>query len=405
MKILLISIGTRGDCEPFLALANILRKNNNEITCAFPEQYRNLAKEENFEFLSLGTEFLDILDTNDGKILMGGKNKLKKFISLIKLSKKLSIIQKDLITSQKNIIKNYSPDYIIFHTKAYYPLAWHLKTNKPIMMFSTVPCNIHEIKGMPHVGINLSKSLNSFSYKLGYYGYLKGALVSLRNEVSTSKLKKFIPTMKILYNVSENIIEKPNTWTNNLEFSGFLDRNKNTNFSPSKKLTNFLEVNKKCLFLSFGSAVNTNSLKITTLFVEIFNELNIPAIINISGNGLVKLEDTKNIIFTNSIPYDYILPKVYGAIHHGGAGITNSTFKYGCVSMAIAHSVDQPMWNNIINKLNVGPFGIDISKLNKDKLKAKILDLYKSPIYKENSINLSKKLNEEKIDIYDFIIK
>ena len=58
MKILLISIGTRGDMEPFLAIGDILKEKGHEVLCAFPEHFRSLAKESNIEFASLGKNIL-----------------------------------------------------------------------------------------------------------------------------------------------------------------------------------------------------------------------------------------------------------------------------------------------------------------------------------------------------------
>ena len=72
MKILLLSIGTRGDMEPFLAIGELLAGKGHEIVCAFPEQFRSLAGDSGFRFLSLGTEFIEMLESPEGKSAMGG---------------------------------------------------------------------------------------------------------------------------------------------------------------------------------------------------------------------------------------------------------------------------------------------------------------------------------------------
>jgi UDP:flavonoid glycosyltransferase YjiC (YdhE family) len=43
MKILLLSIGTRGDMEPFLAIGEILKEKGHRVVCAFPGQFKDLA--------------------------------------------------------------------------------------------------------------------------------------------------------------------------------------------------------------------------------------------------------------------------------------------------------------------------------------------------------------------------
>ncbi len=415
MKILLMSIGTRGDCEPFLGLAKILRDKGDEIVCAFPEQHRHLALSEGYEFISLGSSYLDMLDMDFAKAAMGGDNKIKQIIATIKLAKQSLPIQYELMDMQKKAVDDCKPDYVIFHTKAVYPIAWHIKTKKPIAMFSTIPCNIHEVEGFSHVGMNFGKSkfMQSLSYKIGAYGFAQAAVMTgkrhFKGEVSSDEIKRFIPKMKILYNVSPCVLPTPKSWSDNLKIGGFLERDKTKAFSPSEELTEFLEKHDKVLMLSFGSAVNTKPLEITKMFVEIFADCKIPAIINISGEGLSELGESfalpDSIIFQERLPYDWIFPKIHAVIHHGGAGVTNCAIKSGCANMAIPHSADQPMWDMFIEKLGVGPRGLAISKLNKQVLKEKIIELYANENYKKSSEKLADCMGKERIDIYDFLMR
>jgi sterol 3beta-glucosyltransferase len=100
MKIILISIGTRGDMEPFLAIGEILKENGHQVICAFPEQFRNLAEDSNMEFASLGTEFIDMLDSDVGKDALGGGSGLKKILANVKLVSNQTEVNKQLVNKQ-----------------------------------------------------------------------------------------------------------------------------------------------------------------------------------------------------------------------------------------------------------------------------------------------------------------
>jgi len=52
MKIILLSIGTRGDMEPFLAIGELLKERGHQVNCAFPGQFRELAEDSEMEFIS-----------------------------------------------------------------------------------------------------------------------------------------------------------------------------------------------------------------------------------------------------------------------------------------------------------------------------------------------------------------
>jgi UDP:flavonoid glycosyltransferase YjiC (YdhE family) len=82
MKIILISIGTRGDMEPFIAIGEILREKGHQVICAFPEQFRDLAENSSMEFASLGSGYIETLNSDYGKAAMGGSGSgLKKFLA------------------------------------------------------------------------------------------------------------------------------------------------------------------------------------------------------------------------------------------------------------------------------------------------------------------------------------
>ena len=72
MKFLLISIGTRGDMEPFLAIAEALKSRGHEVACAFPEQFQNLAEDSGIRCHALSKEFIELIGTEEGQIVMGG---------------------------------------------------------------------------------------------------------------------------------------------------------------------------------------------------------------------------------------------------------------------------------------------------------------------------------------------
>lgn len=68
MKIVLISIGTRGDIEPFLSIGEILQEKGHQVICAFPEQFRGIAEESNLEFASMGQNLLIYLTVRKEKL-------------------------------------------------------------------------------------------------------------------------------------------------------------------------------------------------------------------------------------------------------------------------------------------------------------------------------------------------
>ena len=104
MKIILTSVGTQGDMEPFLAIGEILQEKGHEVICAFPGQFRALAEASNFKFASLGSGFIEMLESDTGKMAMGGKGSgIRKFIAIIKLAFQQTDVNKELVSRQYEV--------------------------------------------------------------------------------------------------------------------------------------------------------------------------------------------------------------------------------------------------------------------------------------------------------------
>lgn len=71
MKIVVFAIGIRGDMEPFLAIGELLQAKGHQVTCAFPEQFRDLVEESSLGFASLGSACIEMLESDTGQDAIG----------------------------------------------------------------------------------------------------------------------------------------------------------------------------------------------------------------------------------------------------------------------------------------------------------------------------------------------
>lgn len=416
MKILLTSIGTRGDIEPFLALGEILKEHNHDVTCLFPEQFRHLAEDSNFKFVSLGSKFIELLKSPEGKIAMGGgKFGLKKLKAYCKLISMQPEANKEMIRKQEECIEKQKPDRIIHHPKAIYPILWSMQNKGKTILICPVPY-MHYVKDHPHIifNKNFGKFINKLTYKLVNFGLIQNVSYSqkwLKNKnikATSNSILKALSKNKVIYTISPSLFKRPEYWSDNLKVLGFHERNKTKNWNPSLELKNFLEKYSKTVFITFGSMINEEPEKKTKIILQILEKNRIPAIINTCEGGLVLPDNYTHpsILFVKNIPYDWIFQKTYAVIHHGGSGTTHMALKYGCANLIIPHIVDQYVWNKIIYKKGAGPLGIDISKISITNLEPKVIDLIDNIKYKRKSEQLSIEIQNEnyKTEILNSII-
>lgn len=416
VNILLISIGTRGDMEPFLAIGQSMKEKGHAVTCLFPEQFRNLVEESGFAFESLGSAFMKMLESDLGKFALGGGgSQFKKIGAFIKLAKIQRENNKAMVQKQFDTIARIKPDRVIHNGKALYPVIWELEHPGKTIYISPVPY-LHYVKGHTHTAFhsNYGEFLNKLTYKLADWGTTKAIMDVVKQlgiaGVSKKQIKNAMQRHKIFYTVSPQLFKRPEYWSNNMKVLGYHERNKTTNWQPDASLLAFLEQHTKIIFISFGSMTNPKPVEKTAIILDILKRNNIPAILNTSSGGLVSPStyDTDLFHFVSHIPYDWIFKRMYAVIHHGGSGTTHMGLKNGCASLIIPHVIDQFVWNEIIHEKGLGPKGIKINKISTKNLEPLILDVYNNKNYRENALLVAEEMAKEYIlndELYNRLIE
>ncbi len=411
MKVILFSIGTRGDIEPFVAIAQLLQDRGCDVICVFPEQYRETVKKSGISFKGFSRDILELMESKKAKMFFGKQGSFLKRIGLLPGMARRSLkLAKDSLSLQHQIQKEEKPDVILYHPKCNYSVLWGMSTScKTILVNPTVD-------PLTDLGRNYGKFFNKLKFHMIYSmkavslkiaaGKFKKDYRGTKTRVSFIK-KAMLETEKTMYTLSPSLFSKPAYSPLNTHIVGFYEKNITINREPGEKLRQFINENSNILFISFGSMYNPNPKKITRSIVNVLKRNNIPAIINTSRDGLEEIDATSgNIFFTNNLPYNCLFPKIYAVIHHGGCGTTHTALKYGLPTLIIPHVLDQFFWEKTIANLKLGPKGMSIRKFNEKDFETKLLDLYNNKDYKKNAIAISEKMQAEsdKDKLYEMIM-
>jgi len=415
MKIILTSIGTRGDIEPFLAIGKILKEKGHQVICAFSEKFREVTESCDIEFASLGRKNDDVLESDANRTVMGGSG-IKKFFAYIKL---MRLAQSQKVPQEKEfklyeLVKQERPDRIVYHSKNVYPLIWEYK-NRGKTIFVCPFAYFHYTKGHTFLfGKNYGEFFNKLTFKFYDFGVVTATMAAkkwlqIKDKITRRELKNIIHSRKFIYTISPSLFPRPGYWESNIKVLGHQELKRKTDWKPEKKLTEFIEKHEKILFITFGSMPNPEPKQKTKIILEILERNKIPAIINTASGGLVKPDkfNSELIYFVSQISYDWIFPKMYAVIQHGGAGTTHLAIKYACATMIIPHFMDQFVWDKIISELGVGPKGIRISRITNKNLEPKVLELLNNKSFKEKSAKIGNQMKKEdfKEELYKTIIE
>jgi sterol 3beta-glucosyltransferase len=159
------------------------------------------------------------------------------------------------------------------------------------------------------------------------------------------------------------ILPPSSDWDSQVHVTGYFFLPENISYSPPPRLDEFVKTGKPPVCVSFGSMVNRNAGKIDAVIRESLKQTNNRGII-LSGWGTPKRESTSDLLYVESAPHDWLLPRCKMIVHHGGAGTTAAGLRAGIPQVVVPFTADQPFWGNRIRTLGAGPKPLRVGRLS-----------------------------------------
>jgi sterol 3beta-glucosyltransferase len=88
----------------------------------------------------------------------------------------------------------------------------------------------------------------------------------------------------------------------------------------------------------------------------------------LSGWSGVGNRSSKDLLYLEAVPHDWLLPRCKLAIHHGGAGTTSAGLRAGIPNIVVPFIADQPFWGKRVHAIGVGPKPILVKNLSVESL-------------------------------------
>jgi sterol 3beta-glucosyltransferase len=149
--------------------------------------------------------------------------------------------------------------------------------------------------------------------------------------------------------------------------TGYFFLPRNDAYTPPRELKEFLEAGRQPVCVSFGSMVNKDAEKINAIIRESLKQTNNRGII-LSGWGSMHHESTGDLLYLESAPHDWLLPKCKILIHHGGAGTTSAALHAGIPQIVVPFMADQPFWGSRVHAIGIAPKPIRVNQLSVGKM-------------------------------------
>lgn len=107
--------------------------------------------------------------------------------------------------------------------------------------------------------------------------------------------------------------------------------------------------------------------------------------------GAVAQDD---VLVVDAVPHDWIYPRSRAVVHHGGAGAAAAAFRAGTPMVVVPFLWDQAFWADRAHRLGVGPAGIPQAELTTDRL-VDAINAATTPLQRAQAERLGARLRRE----------
>lgn len=198
-----------------------------------------------------------------------------------------------------------------------------------------------------------------------------------------------------LYGWSNELLPEPPDWGENRSICGYWFLNSEEGWEPPEELAAFLESGSPPVCMGFGSSYIENAAHIADVFAETLDGMGQRGIL-LGGWGELRGENPhRNILEIEEAPYDWLLPRTRGFVHHGSAGATHAALRAKIPSVAVPSYGDQLLWGHLLSRAGVAPAPIHRRKLSADHLSRAVSSIIVDPRLRNNAERLGQKVARE----------
>ena len=398
MRIGIHTLGTRGDVQPYLALALGLKAAGHEVQIAAPTQFEAFIGARGIPFAHLPGEFLELLETPEARGAMAGG---PGFSAGFRLLKQFRPICRRLLTAEWEAAKHFEPETVIYHPKAIG--APHIAEK----------LGCQSILASPSPGYTPTKAFASPLLPFRSAGPLNRTTHSVMASSGDVLFRSMIsewratelnlpsrPTRSLkphatLYAYSARVVPVPDDWPANLEVTGYWFLDDATGWQPGESLSAFLSEGEPPIYVGFGSIPGIDPVKLTALVLEALSKTGKRGILATGGGPLQPNTRINSAYLIDAAPHDKLLSHVSACVHHGGAGTTAAALRAGKPSVTCPFFGDQPFWARRLHELGAGPAPLNRKILSSDTLAAAIVEATQDSRILSQSAVLGMMLNAE----------
>jgi UDP:flavonoid glycosyltransferase YjiC (YdhE family) len=374
MRVVIQTLGSRGDVQPFVALGARLRLAGHDVRLATSQAFATMTEAAGIGFAPLRIDFAALMA---GQVGRDGVGSVRSAIRAVREVKPLmrGVLDDSLAASE-------GADLLIYHPKILAGPHIAEKLAIPAMVALPIPA-LSPTAAFPTPLFDwpaLSGATNRLSHRLllaatmlGYRGMIdrwRAEALDLppAGSVETSMLSIRGRPVPRLYGFSKALVPRPLDWTGEDHVTGCWFSEPNPEWAPPADLVSFLGSGPEPVYVGFGSMAPGEAAARTAMVVEALDRAGLRGVLGLGWGGLEPQSGVAHVHFVREVPHEWLFPRVCAVVHHGGSGTTHVGLRHGKPTLVCPLFGDQFFWGRRVAILGAGPEPLPMAKLRTDQL-------------------------------------
>ncbi|EWC48249.1 sterol 3-beta-glucosyltransferase [Drechslerella stenobrocha 248] len=369
-----LTIGSRGDVQPYIALCKGLIKDGHKARIATHIEFKDWVEGHGIEFREVAgdpAELMRVCVENGMFTISFLKEASSKFRSWID-----ELLDSAWIACQDSDVLIESPSAMA---------GIHIAEAMRIPYFRAFTMPWTRTRAYPHAFAvpdhKMGGAYNYFSYIMFdnvFWKAIAGQVNRWRKKdlhLKSTGLDKLQPNkVPFLYNFSPHVVIPPLDFSDWIRVTGywFLDESQQ-DFEPPQEMVDFMrrarEDGKPIVYIGFGSIVVADPQALTQTVVDSVVKADVRCLLSKGWSDRLGKKDASApeiplpdcILPIKATPHDWLFRHIDAAVHHGGAGTTGASLRAGLPTVISPFFGDQFFFGGRVEDLGVG---VCLKKLN-----------------------------------------
>jgi UDP:flavonoid glycosyltransferase YjiC (YdhE family) len=366
MKIAVLTYGTRGDVQPYAVIAHALSMHGHDVRIGVCENLVGMTEAIGLDTVSIPFDTQEFMSSEKGRAVLSAGSTTKfmtealrretaaregigeAFIdtcrdSEVVISNVLSIIR------ARSIAEATGARLMAVYTVPVQPTS---EFASPYLFRSTrAPTAV--LRRFSHVAFESlywqgsRRNETAFRRQLGLQPARGNPLRALRRE-----------RVDVQHLISRELLAEPADWPAHVHSVGAVsvppELRAAWGEAVDERLAAWLDAGDPPVFFGFGSMPVLDPAAALAMIREVAQRLGVRALVGAGWSDLASDPAGADVFVTRSFDHAEVLPRCSAAVHHGGAGTTQTVMRAGIPAVVAHVFADQPMWGMRIERQGLG---------------------------------------------------